>query len=157
LGQRQPWPRPAHRIPARRAPTRLGFRVLRAVTVSECHRGHPCRTARRTGRHPRRHRHCALPRGGPSDMTSLHRSRYRPPYGDMICKRRRAGYGEDAVSFYGRTLPSLRHHEKTSGRLAPATNDEFGGTRPRLKDRPNGNWNYGQDHEQSPPSGSDHH
>jgi hypothetical protein len=93
----------------------------------------------------------------PSDTMSLHRLRYRPPYGDTICKWHRVGYGEDAALFYGRTLPSPCHHEKTSGRLTPATNDEFGGTRPRPKDRPNGNRNYGQDHEQPPPSGSGHH
>jgi hypothetical protein len=90
------------------------------------------------------------PSRGPSDTTSSHRSRYGRPYGDAICKRRRAGHGEDAASFYGRTPPSPRRHEKTSGRIAPATNGEFGGTRPKDRQRsrlqrPNGNRNYGQD------------
>jgi hypothetical protein len=76
------------------------------------------------------------PTRGPSDTTTSH----RPPRDDAISKRRRAGYDEDAASSHGGSSrarpPFSRRYEQTGKRLAPATNAEFGGPRP--KNRPTG-------------------
>jgi hypothetical protein len=92
------------------------------------------------------------PTRGPSDTTTFH----RPPRDDAISMRRRAEYDEDAASSYGRSSrvrPTFsRRYEQTGKRLAPATNAEFGGPRPKNRRRrrpewPRGNKNqsYAQD------------
>jgi hypothetical protein len=92
------------------------------------------------------------PTRGPSDTTTSH----RPPRDDAISMRRRAEYDEDAASSYGRSSrvrPTFsRRYEQTGKRLAPATNAEFGGPRPKNRRRrrpewPRGNKNqsYAQD------------
>jgi hypothetical protein len=104
-----PWPRPAHRVPARRAPptkTRSGFRVLGAVTASERHRGCPRRHRRRG----------ALPRGG----LATRRRRTGRDTGGHTATRSANGVAQATArmprrSMEGRLLPRVATRRRAGG------------------------------------------